>query len=396
MYVDDARFRAGSTWPGSASASASTSTSRIRFRRSIDDLRHSLYERLAPIANAWQSRLRSSRPAFPKTLDAFLETCHAAGQRRPTPLLLSYPTGGHNCLHQDIYGDVAFPLQVVFGLSRPGEDYEGGELLFVEQRPRAQSRGFAVRVEQGAAWSSPPASGRSPGSRGDYRVALRHGVSTDHRGSRMALGIIFHDGDGERQGQGAGSVRVRVRCRVRVGSRPGAGPAECGLGVGRVRMRRCDARPRLDHLAASLLVACCASRQAPGASGPRKVFISVDMEGISGVVQPAQLGPDGFEYQRAREWMTGEVNAAIAGIRASGPAEIVVCDSHGNGQSVLIDKLPDDVRIVRGFPRPLEMMQGHRRVVRRGGVHRLPRERVDARTPCAATRFRAPGCSASS
>jgi D-amino peptidase len=91
---------------------------------------------------------------------------------------------------------------------------------------------------------------------------------------------------------------------------------------------------------------------------PRKMFISVDMEGISGVVDPAQLGPDGFEYQRAREWMTGEVNAAIAGIRAAGPAEVVVCDSHGNGQSVLIDKLPDDVRIVRGFPRPLEMMQG--------------------------------------
>jgi D-amino peptidase len=94
------------------------------------------------------------------------------------------------------------------------------------------------------------------------------------------------------------------------------------------------------------------------AQRPRKIFISVDMEGITGVVQPAQLGPDGFEYQRAREWMTGEVNAAIAGIRESGPAEILVCDSHGNGQSVLIEKLPDDVRLVRGFPRPLEMMQG--------------------------------------
>jgi D-amino peptidase len=91
---------------------------------------------------------------------------------------------------------------------------------------------------------------------------------------------------------------------------------------------------------------------------PRKVFISVDMEGITGVVQPAQLGPEGFEYQRAREWMTAEVNAAIAGIRDAGPADIVVCDSHGNGQSVLIDLLPEDVRIVRGFPRPLEMMQG--------------------------------------
>ena len=82
------------------------------------------------------------------------------------------------------------------------------------------------------------------------------------------------------------------------------------------------------------------------------------MEGITGVVEPAQLGPDGFEYQRAREWMTGEVNAAIEGVRSRGPAEFVVCDSHGNGQSLLIDKLPDDVQIVRGFPRPLEMMEG--------------------------------------
>lgn len=107
-------------------------------------------------------------------------------------------------------------------------------------------------------------------------------------------------------------------------------------------------------LVAALSVAAVGAQ----AQRARKVFISVDMEGISGVVDPSQLGPDGFEYQRAREWMTGEVNAAIAGIRSSGPAEIVVCDSHGNGQSLLIDKVPDDVRIVRGFPRPLEMMQG--------------------------------------
>src|SRR5437899_127359 len=106
-------------------------------------------------------------------------------------------------------------------------------------------------------------------------------------------------------------------------------------------------------LATLMLVLLAASTQAR-----RKIFISVDMEGITGVVQPAQLGPDGFEYQRAREWMTAEVNAAIEGARDAGPADIVVCDSHGNGQSVLIDKLPDDVQIVRGFPRPLEMMQG--------------------------------------
>ena len=104
------------------------------------------------------------------------------------------------------------------------------------------------------------------------------------------------------------------------------------------------------------LVLCASMAQAQ--PRPRKIFISVDMEGISGVVQPAQLGPDGFEYQRAREWMTGEVNAAIAGVRETGPAEIVICDSHGNGQSLLIDKVPEDIRVVRGFPRPLEMMQG--------------------------------------
>jgi D-amino peptidase len=108
-------------------------------------------------------------------------------------------------------------------------------------------------------------------------------------------------------------------------------------------------------IAAALTTAADAERQQ---ARPRKIFISVDMEGISGVVQPAQLGPDGFEYQRAREWMTGEVNAAISGIRDVGPAEIVIADSHGNGQSLLIDRLPDDVRVVRGFPRPLEMMQG--------------------------------------
>ncbi len=90
----------------------------------------------------------------------------------------------------------------------------------------------------------------------------------------------------------------------------------------------------------------------------RKIFISVDMEGVAGVVQPAQLGPDGFEYARAREWQTGEVNAAIEGARAAGATEFVVCDSHGNAQNLLIDQLPDDVRVVRGFPRPLEMMQG--------------------------------------
>jgi D-amino peptidase len=113
------------------------------------------------------------------------------------------------------------------------------------------------------------------------------------------------------------------------------------------------------------VVAVCVLRAAPaGAPGKaqarpmRKIFISVDMEGIAGVVQPAQLGPDGFEWAKAREWATGEVNAAIQGARDAGATDFVVCDSHGNAQNLLIDELPDDVRIVRGFPRPLEMMQG--------------------------------------
>ena len=118
-------------------------------------------------------------------------------------------------------------------------------------------------------------------------------------------------------------------------------------------------------LAGACLVAVCGLQAAPAdghgkaqARAMRKIFISVDMEGIAGVVQPAQLGPDGFEYAKAREWATGEVNAAIQGARDAGATEFVVCDAHGNAQNLLIDQLPDDVRVVRGFPRPLEMMQG--------------------------------------
>jgi hypothetical protein len=129
---------------------------------------------------------------FHGALDEFLYRCHAAGQRRPTPLLLSYPTGGYNCLHQDIYGDVAFPLQVVFVLSRDDE-YRGGEFLLVEQRPRAQSRGHALAIPQGAGLVFATRDRPVPGTRGTYKVVMRHGVSTITAGSRMSLGIIFHD-----------------------------------------------------------------------------------------------------------------------------------------------------------------------------------------------------------
>jgi hypothetical protein len=159
----------------------------------VDALRHDLYARLAPVANQWRARLNASGPDFPPVLDAFLETCHSAGQRRPTPLLLSYETGGYNCLHQDIYGDIAFPLQVVLMLKRPDQEYRGGELLLVEQRPRAQSRAHVVCVDQGAAVVFATRERPVAGTRGDYRVVMRHGVSTITWGSRMSLGIIFHD-----------------------------------------------------------------------------------------------------------------------------------------------------------------------------------------------------------
>ena len=160
----------------------------------VQTLRERLYPRLAPIANRWSAELaKSERAAFPPTLARFLERCHAAGQTRPTPLLLSYAAGGYNCLHQDIYGDVAFPLQVVFVLNRAGVDYTGGEFLLVEQRPRAQSRGHAIAIEQGAGVIFATRERPVSGSRGAYRVVMRHGVSTITSGSRMSLGIIFHD-----------------------------------------------------------------------------------------------------------------------------------------------------------------------------------------------------------
>ena len=170
----------------------------------VQALRGELYAGLAPIANRWVARLQPSRgalrhgtrqaaSAYPATLDAFLKTCHAAGQTRPTPLVLKYAAGGYNCLHQDLYGDLAFPLQVVVALSRRDVDYTGGEFLLVEQRPRAQSRGHALTIDQGAAIVFATSQRPVAGGRGDYRVAMRHGVSTVTSGTRMTLGIIFHD-----------------------------------------------------------------------------------------------------------------------------------------------------------------------------------------------------------
>jgi hypothetical protein len=133
------------------------------------------------------------RTRYPESHEAFLRKCHAAGQRRPTPLLLKYETGDYNCLHQDLYGELAFPLQATFLVSRPGHDFTGGEFLLTEQRPRMQSRAEVVPLAQGEAVIFAVHHRPVEGSRGHYRVNMRHGVSRLRNGTRYTLGVIFHD-----------------------------------------------------------------------------------------------------------------------------------------------------------------------------------------------------------
>lgn len=192
MYPDDARFR------------SRVDMARFRFGVGdykyfarplppiVDALRRDLYPRLAPVANAWQQALGQKR-RYPATLDELVTVCARHGQTRPTPLLLHYEAGGYNCLHQDLYGEIAFPLQVTCFLSRRAVDYDGGEFLLVEQRPRAQSRGEALSFEQGEAIVFTTSHRPVQGKRGAYRATVRHGVSTITRGSRYTLGVIFHD-----------------------------------------------------------------------------------------------------------------------------------------------------------------------------------------------------------
>jgi len=160
--------------------------------RVVEELRQSLYPLVAPLANRWQGQL-GLEPNFPDTLDQYLARCNAAGQSRPTPLILKYGPGDYNCLHQDLYGELVFPLQATVLLSRPGEDFAGGEFLLVEQRPRRQSKGEVVPLRQGDAVVFPVNQRPVPGTRGYYRVTMRHGVSRVRAGRRFTLGIIFHD-----------------------------------------------------------------------------------------------------------------------------------------------------------------------------------------------------------
>ncbi|KCZ92926.1 2OG-Fe(II) oxygenase [Hyphomonas johnsonii] len=157
----------------------------------IAALRDALYPGCAGVANRWAERMKQA-VRFPASHADFLETCHAAGQQRPTPLILSYTEGDYNCLHQDLYGGIVFPLQVVILLSEP-EAFDGGEFVLTEQRPRMQSRAHVVPMRAGEAVVFAVNERPVKGTRGDYRVKMRHGVSTLRRGTRFATGIIFHD-----------------------------------------------------------------------------------------------------------------------------------------------------------------------------------------------------------
>ena len=158
----------------------------------VASLREALYPALSPLANQWHERLRLEA-RFPATLPEYLAQCHAAGQQRPTPLILKYEAGDYNRLHQDLYGELVFPVQATVLLSAPGRDFAGGEFLLVEQRPRTQSRGEVVPLEEGDAVIFAVNHRPLASARGFTRATLRHGVSPLRSGRRFTLGIIFHD-----------------------------------------------------------------------------------------------------------------------------------------------------------------------------------------------------------
>jgi hypothetical protein len=158
----------------------------------VADLRTALYPKLAPVANRWNGAMAIDI-RYPESHADFLKRCHQAGQQKPTPLLLQYSEGDYNCLHQDLYGEHVFPIQVAILLSEPGKDFTGGEFVLTEQRPRMQSRPEVVPLRQGDAVAFAVHHRPVQGTRGFYRVNMRHGVSRLRSGHRHTLGIIFHD-----------------------------------------------------------------------------------------------------------------------------------------------------------------------------------------------------------
>ena len=193
LYNDDSRFRSQVIMERHRFGVGDYKYFANPLPETVANLRTSAYPHLAKVANEWAEAFGEKKPPFPLDHAAFLKICHKAGQTKPTPLILHYEAGGYNCLHQDLYGEVAFPLQMVFLLGQPGRDWEGGEFLLVEQQPRAQSKAEVVPANQGQTIVFTTRYRPVKGSRGHYRVNLRHGVSRVHRGTRYTLGIIFHD-----------------------------------------------------------------------------------------------------------------------------------------------------------------------------------------------------------
>jgi uncharacterized protein len=192
FYTDDSRFRSRVVMGRHGFGRGEYKYFAYPLPPLIADLRTALYPHLAPVANTWSLRLGGDA-RYPDSLEAFLARCHAAGQVKPTPLLLQYGPDDYNCLHQDLYGEWVFPLQLTVLLSQPGRDFTGGEFVLTEQRPRMQSRAEVVPLGQGDAVVFAVHHRPVSGTRGDYRVNLRHGVSRVIRGRRHTLGVIFHD-----------------------------------------------------------------------------------------------------------------------------------------------------------------------------------------------------------
>ena len=194
MYPDDSVFRSRVVMARHGFGRGEYKYFRYPLPTIVEDMRTHLYPRLAPIANRWNEALRID-VRYPAAHVEFLERCHNAAQRRPTPLLLQYGEGDYNCLHQDLYGEHVFPIQVAILLSEPGRDFAGGDFVLTEQRPRMQSRAEVVPLRQGDAVAFAVHHRPVQGTRGTYRVNLRHGVSRIRQGHRHTLGIIFHDAE---------------------------------------------------------------------------------------------------------------------------------------------------------------------------------------------------------
>jgi hypothetical protein len=194
LYADETRFRGKVVMARHRFGLGEYKYFSSPLPRLVASLRESLYSRLVEVANQWAGRLRLG-VEYPGAHPEFIRQCHAHGQKRLTPLLLRYERGGYNCLHQDLYGAIYFPLQTVFLLDRPGHDFNGGEFVLVEQRPRAQSSAQVVAPRQGEGVIFTTRWRPVAGARGHYRVNIRHGVSPLTEGVRHTLGIVYHDAE---------------------------------------------------------------------------------------------------------------------------------------------------------------------------------------------------------